>query len=112
MQVDSIAVRLRPRTAMEAADLGVRLCQHAAPPVYACYAIVAMPLMALSLASYEIAAWLPGALLWCAKPWLDRTILFVLSRAAFGQQTSIRDLVREQRGVRWRQFIFTWTIQR
>ncbi len=29
--IDALAVRLRPRTPMEAADLGVRLCQSAAP---------------------------------------------------------------------------------
>ena len=34
MQVDALAVRLRPRTPMEAADLGVRLCQSAARSVY------------------------------------------------------------------------------
>jgi hypothetical protein len=112
VQIDALAVRLRPRTAMEAADLGVRLCQHAARSVYPCYAIVAVPLMALSLASYEVAGWLPGTLIWCAKPWLDRTILFVLSRAAFGQDTSIRDLLRARRDVWWRQLLFTWTMQR
>jgi hypothetical protein len=40
--------------------------------------------MILALASYEIAPWLPGLVVWWSKPWLDRTILFVLSRAAFG----------------------------
>src|ERR1044071_2039658 len=112
MQVDSIAVRLRPRSAMESTDLGVRLCQHAARSVYVCYAIVAVPLIALSLASYEIASWLPGTLIWCAKPWLDRTILFVLSRAAFGQSTRPIDVWQAQRDVWWRQLLFTWTVRR
>ena len=40
-------VRLRPRTPMEAADLGVRLCQSAARSVYRCYLIVALPVVAL-----------------------------------------------------------------
>ena len=94
MQVEALSVRLRPRTAMEATDLGVRLCQSAARSVYACYASVALPVMALALASFEIAAWLPPVVIWCAKPWLDRTILFALARAAFGQQSGPGDVWR------------------
>jgi hypothetical protein len=85
VQVDALAVRVRPRTPIEAADAGVRLCQFAARSVYPCYAVVALPIMAFAMASYQLANWLPSMVIWCAKPWLDRTILMVLSRAAFGQ---------------------------
>ena len=112
MQIDAFAVRLRPRTPLEAADLGVRLCQSAARSVYPGYAIVAIPVIVLALASREIATWLPSVVLWWVKPWLDRTILFILSRAAFGQQTGPWDLWKAQRQVWWGQFIFTWTIRR
>jgi hypothetical protein len=112
VQLDALAVRLRPRTPLEAADLGVRLCQSTVRSVYPCYALAAVPLMILALASYEIAAWLPGIVIWWAKPWLDRTILFVLSRAAFGIATRPADVWRAQREVWWRQFPFTWTIRR
>ena len=97
---------------MEAADLGVRLCQRAASSVYCSYAIVALPVVVLALASFEIAGWLPTVLLWCSKPWLDRTILFVLSRAAFGKRTSPADVWREQRQVWWKHLLFTWTVRR
>jgi len=97
---------------MEAADLGVRLCQSAAQSVYRSYLVVALPVSALALASYALADWLPSLVLWCAKPWLDRTILFVLSRAAFGQRTSPSDVWREQRQVWWSQLLFTWTVRR
>jgi hypothetical protein len=55
---------------------------------------------------------LPALFLWWAKPWLDRTVLFVLARAAFGQSTTLGDLWRNQRDVWWRQFILTWTWRR
>jgi hypothetical protein len=97
---------------MEAADLGVRLCQSAAGSVYVCYAMVALPLMGLALASVEIAPWLPTTVIWCAKPWLDRTILFVLSRAAFGQTTTPADVLKSQGQVWWKHFVFTWTVRR
>lgn len=112
MHIDAIAVRLRPRAPLEAVDLGVRLCQHAAGSIYPCYAMVAVPVTALALASFELASWLPSIVIWCAKPWLDRTILFVLSRAAFGQRTGPGDVLREQWQVWWRHLIFTWTIRR
>jgi len=112
VRLEALAVRLRPRSALEAADLGVRLCQRAARSVYLCYALVALPLLILAFASYMVASWLPGVLIWWSKPWLDRTILFVLSRAAFGATTSPADVWRAQRQVWWRQFLFTWTVRR
>jgi hypothetical protein len=112
MRIDALALRLRPRGGLEAADLGVRLCQNTARSVYCCHLLVAVPLMALALASFEIAGWLPALIIWCAKPWLDRTILFVLSRAAFGQRTGVADLWREQRAVWWKGLLFTWTVRR
>ena len=112
MQVEALAVRLRSRSQMEAADLGVSLCQHAARSVYACVAVAAFPIALLAIGSFELAQWLPTIVIWCSKPWLDRTILFVLSRAAFGQETRPYDLWRAQRDVWWRQLVFTWTVRR
>ena len=68
--------------------------------------------MALSLATFEIATWLPALLIWWAKPWLDRTVLFVLSRAAFGQATTVSDLLRNQRRVWWSQLFLSLTTRR
>jgi hypothetical protein len=112
VQVDALAVRIRPRAPLEAADLGARLCQSTARSVFACYAAAALPVMALALASFEIAEWLPAVLIWWAKPWLDRTVLFVLSRAAFGQPTTPGDLWEAQSSVWWRGFLHTWTLRR
>jgi len=112
VQVEAFAIRLRQRSPMEAADLGVRLAQSAAASMFKCYLLVAIPVMAFSLASFELATWLPVLALWWAKPWLDRTILFVLSRAAFGQTTTVGDLWRAQNYVWWSQLLRTWTTRR
>jgi hypothetical protein len=112
VRVDAFAIRLRPRGNFEAADLGVRLCQSAARSVFPCYLAVLVPVTALALASFQIAAWLPILVLWWAKPWLDRTILFALSRAAFGQPTRPGDVWREQRQVWWSQLFLTLTWRR
>jgi hypothetical protein len=110
--VDTLAVRLRPRTPNEAIDLGVRLCQSAAPSVYRCYLVAFLPVIALSLASIEVVGWWATFVIWWLKPWLDRTILFVLSRAAFGQDTTVGDLWRSQWRVWWRPLLFTLTVRR
>lgn len=112
MRVDAFALRLRPRTVMEAADLGVRLCQISARSIYPCYVVAALPVIGIAIATFSVTSWLPALFLWWAKPWLDRTILFVLSRAAFGQTTTLRDLWQQQRNVWWRQFFVTWTLRR
>jgi hypothetical protein len=112
MQVDALAVRLRSRTQLEAIDLGVSLCQRTRGPLYACFAVSALPVMAIAIGSYDVASWLPTVVIWCAKPWLDRTILFVLSRAAFRQPSSPAELWRAQRDVWWRQLLFTLSVRR
>jgi hypothetical protein len=112
VQIEAFAIRLRQRSPLEAADLGVRLAQSAASSVFRCYLLVAIPVMAFALASFEYSMWLPTLAIWWAKPWLDRTILFVLSRAAFGQTTTIRDLWHAQRYVWWSQFLRSWTTRR
>ena len=112
MLVDALAVRLRPRTPNEAIDLGVRLCQSAAPAVYRCYVVAFLPVIALALASTELIGWAATVVIWWFKPWLDRTILFVLARAAFGQPTSVGDLWRSQWRVWWQPILFTLTVRR
>ncbi len=112
MKIDSLALQMRPRAPQEAADLGVRLCQTTHGAVYRCYLVVAIPVALLSLALFEISPWLPSLVMWWSKPWLDRSVLFVLARAAFGQQTTVADLWHEQREVWWRRLLLTWTWRR
>ena len=113
VQIDALAVRLRPRTPPEAG--GSRRAPLPGAParsVYRCYGVVALPLFVLAFASIEIAQWLPTLVVWWLKPWLDRTILFVLSRAAFGQPTDVAQLWQAQRQVWWRQSWFSLTFRR
>jgi hypothetical protein len=112
VQIDSLALQMRPRAPHEAADLGVRLCQANAGAVYRCYLAVALPLSIVALSLSEFSSWYSILLIWCAKPWFDRTVLFVLARAAFGQRSTVGDLWREQRAVWWSQFLLTWTWRR
>jgi hypothetical protein len=112
MQVDAFAVRFRTRQPMEAADLGVRLCQQAARSVFPCYWAVAIPMCLVCFALSGLASWLPTLALWLAKPWLDRTVLFVLARAGFGESTTLSDLWGARAEVWGRQWLSTWTLRR
>lgn len=112
MQIDALSLRLRPRTPFEAADLGVRLCQQSAGSVFRCYAAVALPLFAIALGLLELSPSLPALAVWWLKPWLDRTVLFVLSRAAFGQSTTVADVWRAKRTIWGQRLWFSLTVRR
>ncbi|HUG24106.1 MAG TPA: hypothetical protein VMN83_16400, partial [Albitalea sp.] len=73
MQVDALAITLRPRPMLEAADLGVRLVQASARSVWASVVPVHLAIVALALATLGIGGWLPGLVIFWLKPWLDRS---------------------------------------
>jgi len=112
MKIDAIAVHLRPRSMSEATDLGVRLVQANARSVWASFTPVWAVVALVALASGGIATWLPSLVIFCMKPWLDRTLLFVLSRAVFGTPTRLRDVWGAQRDVWWQQWFSTLTWRR
>jgi hypothetical protein len=112
MQVDALAIALRPRPAGEAADLGQRLVQVHARSVWRCWLPVWAAVVLLALATLEIAGWLPGLVIFWLKPWLDRTLLFVLSRAVFGESTRRADLWGAARSVFAGSLVHTLTVAR
>jgi hypothetical protein len=112
MQPEAMQLVLRPRTAWAGCDLGIRLLQANLLPVYRSYLAVAAVCFALCLATYPIAGWLPVLLMWILKPWLDRTILFAISRALFGESTRPADVWKAQRAVWWRRGIASVTLRR
>ena len=112
MRVDSLAVALRPRPMPEAADLGVLLVQTHARSVWRVYTPVWAAVVLVALSTVEIAPWLPALVIFWFKPWLDRSLLFVMSRAVFGQATQFADLWRNRSAVWWGQWAITVTWQR
>lgn len=84
MQLDRVAIVLRPRQGWEAVDLGFRMAAHWARPLWAVCLTVVWPLaLALSIALANT-PWLAALLIWWLKPVYDRFLLHVLSRAVFG----------------------------
>jgi len=112
MQVENMVLVLRPRSMWEGADLGVRLVQSRMASVFRPYLCVALPVFLLCGTTAGIAPWLPTLLMWMLKPWLDRTILFTLSRALFNEPTTFSDIWAARRDVWWSQAVQTLTLRR
>jgi hypothetical protein len=98
---------LRPRSQYEACDLGLALVRGHARSIWRCYAPLLLTVSIFALCTVEVAGWLPTFLLFWSKPWLDRTLLFVLSRAVFGEATRWSDLWAARRQVWGGQFLRT-----
>jgi len=112
MQVDALAIALRPRPMAEAADLGQRLVHAHARSVWRCYLPLWLAVMLLALATLPLADWAPVLVIFVAKPWLDRGLLFVLARAVFGESTRWADLWAARREVLVAQWPATLTLAR
>jgi fatty acid desaturase len=104
MQIEALSVELRPRSMAEAADLGAALVRQHAASVWRTFTPVYALVVLLAMACSEIAPWLPALIIFWLKPWLDRSLLFVLSRAVFGQATRWDDLWAARSSVWWGQF--------
>lgn len=92
MQLEHISLVLRPRGAYEATDLGVRLLQRNAWPVYRAWLLFAVPLMLAAMTLQSVYVFLPVLAIWWFKPLYDRIVLFVLSRAVFGTRVGMTDV--------------------
>jgi len=112
MRVDATTVQLRPRPMFEAADLGVRLVQANAGALLRSAGPVYLALVAFALALLPLAPWAPYLALGLAKPWFDRSLLFVLSRALFRLPCGWRDLWAARREVWWRGLLSSLTLRR
>jgi hypothetical protein len=112
MRVEAIGVALSRRTMFEAADLGVRLVGANARSVWRSFLPVHVfaTLVAAAFLPWG-GGWAPFAL-FCLKPWLDRSLLFVLGRAVFREETRFADLLIAWKDVWWRDLAATLTLRR
>ena len=94
MDLERGASELRPRGAYEAVDFGFRLVKPHYLQLLATTALAVGPLaLLLGIAFREQLGWL-SLVLWWLKPAWERTILFMLSRALFGDRPGIRETLR------------------
>ena len=108
MDLDRLAVDLRPRSSWEAVDLGFRLARSLYLPMLLASVAVTLPLfVVLQLLFWS---WPLVAILipWWMKPIWERCHLHILSRALFGERPSVGETIRSLRetaGIEWLQWL-------
>jgi hypothetical protein len=112
MKVEAIGVSLSRRSMYEAMDLGVRLVVANARSVWRTFLPVYLVVAVAAFGFLELGIGWACLFLLCAKPWLDRTLLFVLARAVFREETRFADLLLAAREVWWRDLLATLTVRR
>ena len=94
MRLEDITIALRPRGPWEALDLGCSLVRRDFATLMAHWAATVLPFwLLLALLMHGLPEWFSLAA-WWLKPLYDRIPLFFLSRAAFGERPSLRELWR------------------
>jgi hypothetical protein len=101
MKAEQLQLALRPRRAFEAVDLGARMTQRGRRSLLRAWLPLALLLVAACGATIEIQPWLPSLLLWWFAPWLDRTLLDIYARQAFGEETRFRDAWQARADAPW-----------
>jgi hypothetical protein len=112
MKAEQLQLALRPRPAYEAVDLGVAMTQRSGRSLVRAYLPLALLLVVACGATIEVAAWLPSLLLWWFKPWLDRALLHIYARQAFGEETRFNDAWAARSAAPWLPMIALLTIRR
>lgn len=112
MRLDRIEVELRPRSPWEAMELGIALVRRHARAIWVPWMLASLPVFALCNAigwGLDALPW-AGLAMWWLKPLFDRLPLWVLSRAVFGQTSTLRETLRAPRAFGWRSLLrdLTW----
>lgn len=84
MRLTEATVELRPRTPMEAIDLGVLLAGRHRTLLMTSWAIVTLPVFVLLSVVFQNHPYLAVFVLWWLKPAFERLPLLILSQALFG----------------------------
>jgi hypothetical protein len=112
MQLERIGVALRPRTALEAMDLGAVMLRAHARQVWSAWFAFTLPIFIVC----QLIAWVTGMpwlglfLPWWLRPLFDRIPLYVLSRAVFERTPTWRETLKGQMHWPWKRTIaaLTW----
>ncbi|WP_028455189.1 DUF4129 domain-containing protein [Chitinilyticum litopenaei] len=95
MNLDQLQIDARPRPYWQAIDLGMALLRRHARTVYlswwAIWATLAGLLALLTPQDWLMWNWL---VLWWLRPLIERSTIFILSRAVFNEEVGVRDTLR------------------
>jgi len=111
VDLERLSVRLRPRNAWEALDLGIELVRAHGRAIYATWFAAYLPVaIVVFILAWDTPLWAWEAM-WWLKPLFDRIALAVVSSRLFGETTSARAILRGVPSLLWRSGIvgaLTW----
>jgi hypothetical protein len=93
--VPEVTARLRPRSGWESQDLGIAMVRGRLGRLLWQWCVVMVPLWVLLAVLLRDHPWAFFWITWWLKPLYDRVPLFTLGRRLFGQETSLREVLRE-----------------
>ncbi|MCG8427273.1 MAG: DUF4129 domain-containing protein [Chromatiales bacterium] len=110
MELDKLEFSLRRRNHWEAIDLGFTLARRWFLPLWALWLATAIPVGILLFVLVGEKAWLLALLLWWLKPLYEPPLLFWMSRAVFGENLTVKAVVRQWWSIVWPQLFanLTW----
>ncbi len=91
MQLERIAIALRPRGGWESIDLGFRMALRWAGPVWTLWFVVFIPVLAALLMVFREQPFLAALAIWWLKPAFDRFLLHVFAHSVFGAPPPLAD---------------------
>ena len=94
MQIEKLAVAVRPRRPWEAVDLGFHMVRAWWKPLFGTWLALVLPVAVILNVVLSDHLWAAGLLLWWCKPLFERALLFIVSRGVFGVTPTIRDARR------------------
>ena len=96
MQLERIAVAVRPRSGWESIDLGFQMARMWWKQTWAIWLALYVPVAALALA-LSPNKFYAVVFLWWLKPLFDRAVLYGLSRLVFGEHVSVASTIAAAR---------------
>jgi hypothetical protein len=94
MQIERLAVALRPRSPWEAVDLGFRMARVWWRPLFASWFASTLPVAVALACLLPAHPWIALIALWWLKPIFERAPLSVISRSVFGDPPGWRATLR------------------
>ncbi len=112
MALNDMQFRMYPRQTPEAIDLGLQMARRWWPQLLLVWCLISLPVLLLSL-------WLLGdkpnlaiTVIWWLKPLLEMVQLHILSRAVFGETTTIRSAMGAWKTVGLSRILLALTLRR
>lgn len=112
MELAKVTAEIRPRTPWEAVDLGFAMARRWWVPLTLSWLLASLPFLLPALILFSDKMWLIVLLIWWLKPLWERTQLYILSQALFGDVPSVYATLKACPKLMLRQIIASLTWRR